>query len=135
MCLVRQREPPRAEVLRGVWGSRPRVCRLGSRRRWWGDRHLIVLRQALEHAIEDHACVLVTVLAPPGVGKSRLATTFSDAVRERATLLVRQTPSYGEGVTFAPLVELLSQAAGQPGGDSEEIATALRERLVEEPDA
>ena len=38
------------------------------------DRHLTVLRQALEDAIEDHACVLVTVLAPPGVGKSRLAT-------------------------------------------------------------
>ena len=98
------------------------------------DRHLIVLRQALEDAIEDRACVLVTVVAPPGVGKSRLAATFADAVRERAMVLVGQTPSYGDGVTFAPLVELLSQAAGQPSGDAEEIATALRERLVDEPD-
>ena len=98
------------------------------------DRHLTVLHQAMEDAIEDRACVLVTVLAPPGVGKSRLATTFADAVRERATVLVGQTPSYGVGVTFAPLVELLSQAAGRPSGDAEEVAAALRERLATQPD-
>jgi len=56
------------------------------------DRHLRVFRQALEDAIEDHACVLVTVLAPPGVGKSRLAAAFADAVRERATVLVGHRP-------------------------------------------
>ncbi len=98
------------------------------------DRHLTVLRQALEEAIEDHACVLVTVLAPPGVGKSRLAVTFADAVRDRATVLVGQTPSYGDGVTFAPLVELLSQAAGQASGEAEGVAAALRERLAAQPD-
>ena len=98
------------------------------------DRHLTVLRQALEDAIDDHACVLVTVLAPPGVGKSRLAAAFADAVRERATVLVGQTPSYGDGVTFAPLVELLSQAAGQASGEAEGVAAALRERLAAQPD-
>jgi class 3 adenylate cyclase/tetratricopeptide (TPR) repeat protein len=98
------------------------------------DRPLRVLEEALEDAIEDQACVLVTVLAPPGVGKSRLAIAFAAAVRERATVLVGQTPSYGDGVTFAPLVELLSQAAGQPAGDAEQVAAALRERLVDQPD-
>ena len=98
------------------------------------ERPLRVLGEALEDAIEDHACVLVTVVAPPGVGKSRLAATFAEAVRERAMVLVGQTPSYGDGVTFAPLVELLSQAAGQQSRDAEEIATALRERLATQPD-
>ena len=98
------------------------------------DRHLTVLRQALDDAGLDRACVLVTVLAPPGVGKSRLAAEFGDAVRDRATVLVGQTPSYGVGVTFAPLVELLSQAAGQPGGDAESVAAAVRERLATQPD-
>ena len=97
-------------------------------------RHLTVLRQALEDAIEYRACVLVTVLAPPGVGKSRLAATFADAVRDRATVLVGQTPSYGVGVTFAPLVELLAQAARRPGGDAESVAAALRELLATQPD-
>ena len=98
------------------------------------DRHLTVLRQALEDTIDASACVLVTVLAPPGVGKSRLAAAFADAVREQTTVLIGQTPSYGDGVTFAPLVELLSQAAGQPGGDAEQVATALRARCADQPD-
>jgi class 3 adenylate cyclase len=98
------------------------------------DRHLTVLHQAMEDTIEDQACMLVTVLAPPGVGKSRLATTFADSVSDRATVLVGQTPSYGVGITFAPLIELLSQAAGRPGGDAESVAAALRARLATQPD-
>ena len=34
-------------------------------------RPLTLLEEALKDAVEDQACVLVTVLAPPGVGKSR----------------------------------------------------------------
>jgi len=98
------------------------------------ERAMTLLEAAFWNAIEDRACVLVTVLAPPGVGKSRLATSFVAAVREHATVLVGQTPAYGDGVTFAPLVELLSQAAGRPGGDAEEVATALRQRVANQPD-
>ena len=97
------------------------------------DRHLTVLDQALQDTIDDQACTLVTVLAPPGVGKSRLALAFAEVVRQRATVLVGQTPSYG-GATFASLVELLSHAAGRPDGDAEQVAAALRERLLDQPD-
>ncbi len=97
------------------------------------DRQLRMLEEAFDDAIDARACVLVTVLAPPGVGKSRLAVAFADAFRERAMVLVGQTPSYG-GVTFASLVELLSQAAGHSSGDAEQVAGALRERLVDQPD-
>ena len=98
------------------------------------DRPLTALHGALEDAIDARACVLVTVLGPPGVGKSRLATDFANAVRDRAEVLVGQTPSYGDGITFAPLVELLAQAAAHPSSDPEGIATALRKRLAAEPD-
>jgi len=98
------------------------------------DRHMRILDGALEDAIDAEAGVLVTILAPPGVGKSRLADAFVSEVRERTTVLVAQTPSYGEGVTFAPLVELLLQAAGRPSGDAEQVAAALRARLAAEPD-
>ena len=57
------------------------------------ERHLRVLEEALEDAIQAQACVLVTVLAPPGVGKSRLAGAFAEVVRDRATVLAGQTPS------------------------------------------
>ena len=63
------------------------------------------------------------------------AAEFREACGDRATVLVGQTPSYGDGVTFAPLVELLSEAAGRPGGEAEEVAERLRERLVGQPDA
>lgn len=98
------------------------------------DRQMRMLEEALSDAIDARAGVLVTILATPGVGKSRLADAFTAEVREEATVLVGQTPSYGEGVTFAPLVELLSQAAGRPTGEAEEVATALRERMAEQPD-
>jgi len=97
-------------------------------------RHVRMLDEALEDAIAAEACVLVTVLAPPGVGKSRLAAAFAAAAADRATILVGQTPSYGEGVTFAPLVELLAQAAARSSGEAEEVAAALRTRLAGQPD-
>ena len=59
---------------------------------------------------------------------------FADAVRGHARVLVAQTPSYGEGVTFSPLIELLAAAADLPGADAEAVASVLRERLVDEPD-
>ena len=99
------------------------------------DRYLAMLGETLRDAIAARAPVLVTILAPPGVGKSRLAAEFREAWGELATVLVGQTPSYGEGVTFAPLVELLSQAAGRPGGEAEEVAERLRERMVGQQDA
>jgi class 3 adenylate cyclase len=57
------------------------------------SRDVIMLEHALEDAIQGEACVLVTILAPPGVGKSRLAEAFADGVRGRARVLVAQTPS------------------------------------------
>jgi class 3 adenylate cyclase len=98
------------------------------------DRHLRLLDEALGDAVEAQGSTLVTILAPPGVGKSRLAAAFAAAIGERATVLVGQTPSYGEGVTFAPLVELLSQAAESPSGDAEAVALALRALLAGQPD-
>ena len=62
------------------------------------------------------------------------SATFAASVEGRATVIVGQTPSYGEGVTFAPLVELLAQVAGRPMEGAEAIASALRERLRAEPD-
>ncbi len=97
-------------------------------------RFVRMLGEALDDAVDAHGCVLVTILAPPGVGKSRLAAAFAASQEDRATILVGQTPSYGEGITFAPLVELVSQAVGRPSGDADDVAAALRARLEGLPD-
>jgi class 3 adenylate cyclase len=65
-------------------------------------RTVAMLEDALADAVEASSCVLVTVLASAGVGKSRLAAAFSETVADRASVLLAQTPSYGDGVTFAP---------------------------------
>ena len=97
-------------------------------------RHVRMLGEALDDAVAADGCVLVTILASPGVGKSRLASAFAASQEGRSTILVGQTPAYGEGVTFAPLVEWVSQAAGLPGGEAGDVAAALRERLAGLPD-
>jgi class 3 adenylate cyclase len=98
------------------------------------SRPMRMLDHALEDAVEGGMCVLVTILAPPGVGKSRLARTFADSLRGRARVLAAQTPSYGEGVTFSPLIELLAAAADLPVDDPEGVARALRRRLADHAD-
>jgi len=97
-------------------------------------RSLQQLTEALRQAVDDQAGILVTVLGEPGVGKSRLAEAFALHVRDRATVLEGQTPPYGDGVTFAPLIELLAEAAGQPQGEADVVAGLLRRRVAGQPD-
>jgi class 3 adenylate cyclase/tetratricopeptide (TPR) repeat protein len=67
------------------------------------------LREAFERARRAKAPVLVSVLGAAGVGKSRLTTEFITAVEEEATVLVGRCLSYGEGITYWPVVPMLEQ--------------------------
>jgi class 3 adenylate cyclase len=64
------------------------------------DREIGVLRGALERSVAQDACVLVTVLGSPGVGKSRLTHEFLAGARERALVLRGRCLPYGEGITW-----------------------------------
>ena len=97
-------------------------------------RELALLEAAFEEATHAGSPVLITFVAPPGVGKSRLGREVMAAVSEKATVLVAQTPSYGVGITFAPLVELLTEAAGGSLDGPTAVAATLRDRLASEPD-
>ena len=99
------------------------------------QRQLGILQDALRDAVEEDAPVIVTILAPPGVGKTRLATEFSQVPGEDVAVLVGHTPPYGDGVTFAPLIELLSEAASLPGGSAEHVVDRLRDLILDQPDA
>jgi predicted ATPase len=67
------------------------------------------LRQAFERAAENRAVQLFTVLGPAGIGKSRLARELVASPGEQATVLEGHCPSYGEGITFWPLREMVGQ--------------------------
>src|SRR5439155_10001926 len=54
-------------------------------------------------------CRLVTVVGPPGIGKSRLAFELVERVRGTATVLTGRCLPYGDGITFWPLAEALRE--------------------------
>ena len=70
------------------------------------------LQSAFDRAVDEGHCVVATVLGEAGIGKSRLAAEFSTHLQETASVFTGRCVSYGEGVTFLPLAEIVAQAAG-----------------------
>jgi class 3 adenylate cyclase/tetratricopeptide (TPR) repeat protein len=84
------------------------------------------LRDAFQQAVRDRSCQLFTVLGSAGVGKSRLAAEFLGDLDAR---IVRgRCLSYGDGITYWPVVEILKQLGTLPKGDA---ARPLRSLLGE----
>jgi class 3 adenylate cyclase/tetratricopeptide (TPR) repeat protein len=89
------------------------------------ERELRSLQDALSRAVHDRSCQLFTVLGSAGVGKSRLAGEFLTGAETR---VVRgRCLSYGEGITYWPVVEVLKQLATLP--EDEAAAAPLRSLL------
>jgi class 3 adenylate cyclase len=110
--------PARAE--RGVPGLRaPMVGR---------DRELDVLRSLYERTVAESRPALVTIYGDPGVGKSRLTREFVDwaAATGAPTVLRGRCLSYGDGVTYWPLAEILKSLADVHDSDPPD---ATRDRL------
>jgi class 3 adenylate cyclase len=72
------------------------------------------LRSDFDDAVATRTCRLFTLIGPAGVGKSRLVADFLAAVGESATIARGRALSYGEGITYWPLVEMLIQLGVEP---------------------
>ena len=86
---------------------------------------LAFLRNALDGAIGEQACRLVTIFGVAGIGKSRLAAELLAEVSDHAAVLSARCLPYGNGISFLPLAELVRSA----GGDE-----AIRLAVEAEPD-
>ena len=91
------------------------------------ERELRSLQDALARAVADRSCQLFTVLGSAGVGKSRLAAEFLAGVD--AHVVRGRCLSYGEGITYWPVVEVLKQLGTLP--EFAEAAGAVRSLLGE----
>ena len=103
--------PPRAHAAGALVGRREELDALG---------------RELAAAVAENACRLVTVLGEPGIGKSRLAREFLDSAEPQARVLTGRCLSYGEGITYWALGELVREAAGI---GSDDAAAVARERI------
>jgi len=87
------------------------------------ERELRGLRDASARVGADGSCQLFTILGSAGVGKSRLVAEFLKATEAR---VVRgRCLSYGEGITYWPVVEIVKQLDGLPEGDAARPLRAL----------
>ena len=86
------------------------------------EAELAALDEAFRAAAEENRCQIVTIFGPAGVGKSRLLKEFLDRVGSDATTLKGRCLSYGEGVTYWPIGEVVRAAAGIGADDGLEAA-------------
>ena len=92
-------------------------------------RELAMLRQTWDRVAGERNPQLFTLLGSAGVGKSRLSSEFLSEVAGPLVLRGRCL-SYGEGMTYWPLAEVLRAAAHVEDSDSGDAARAKVEALV-----
>jgi class 3 adenylate cyclase/tetratricopeptide (TPR) repeat protein len=83
---------------------------------------LATIETAFRTAVEERRCELVTLLADAGVGKSRLVEELVTRIGEDGLVLRGRCLSYGEGITFWPLVGIVRRLANVEDDDTPEVA-------------
>jgi len=90
------------------------------------EREQRLLAAAWERVVTEGSCQLFTILGAAGVGKSRLAAEFLSSLTN--ALVVRgRCLSYGEGITYWPVVEVVKQL---PPTSTDPAATRTIRALV-----
>jgi class 3 adenylate cyclase/tetratricopeptide (TPR) repeat protein len=74
------------------------------------DAEIAQLRERWEEVLTTRRPALLTLLGPPGIGKSRLLREFTTGLG--AAAYWGRCLSYGEGITYWPVEEMLRDAAG-----------------------
>jgi class 3 adenylate cyclase/tetratricopeptide (TPR) repeat protein len=86
------------------------------------------LRQAYDTARDSSSCQLMTITGAPGIGKSRLVRELVTSVGGEARVVVGRCLSYGDGITYWPLAEIVREVAGS------DTRASLGELLAPEAD-
>ena len=91
------------------------------------ERELALLRDAWARAVDGKSCELLTIVGEPGVGKSRLVAEFVAGLEARVAN--GRCLSYGEGISYFPVVEVIKQLGPLPNDSA--VSAALRSLLGE----
>ncbi len=93
------------------------------------DDELRLLKELFDATARERKSRLVTVIGQAGIGKSRLAWEFEkylDGVVDTAYWHEGRSPSYGEGISYWALAEMVRRRAGIAEGDDN---ATIRRRL------
>jgi DNA-binding SARP family transcriptional activator/tetratricopeptide (TPR) repeat protein len=88
------------------------------------EDELARIREALARVAEERRALMVTVLGEAGIGKSRLALELRRDEGDDLRVLWGACRSYGEGVTFSPIADLVAELVGD-GDPGSELAAIL----------
>ena len=106
------------------------------------DDEMRLLKELFHATNRERRPRLVSVIGPGGIGKSRLAWEFLkyvDGLQETILWHDGRSPSYGEGITFWALGEMVRERAGLRESDDEEttrakVATTAAAFIGDEPE-
>ena len=98
------------------------------------DRELDAMQDRFQEAVRTLACRRMTIRGDAGIGKSRLVYEMIDRLPGTVRVLRGTCPSYGEGITFWPVVELIQAASGTSPSDPGETARAAIAALLPDGD-
>src|SRR5262245_11320686 len=91
------------------------------------ERELALITETLERVRAQKHCELVTIVGDAGIGKSRLVAELTRSID--ASVARGRCLSYGEGITYWPVVQVLKQLERSRADD--EVAATIRSLLGE----
>jgi tetratricopeptide (TPR) repeat protein len=91
------------------------------------EQELAALQHVVARVLDERRCRLVTVLGPPGAGKSRITAELARDVSGQVRVLNGRCLPYGEGITFWPIAEVAKQVASIGEDESQ---SAVRAKLI-----
>src|SRR5918996_584047 len=135
LALRGKADPTRAYRLLAVAPGSMRVTRQLDSPMVGRDHELLLLRQAFERSLRENACHLFTILGVAGVGKSRLVADFVGSL-DSASVLAGRCLAYGDGITFWPVQDIITEAAGiDETEDKDEALIKILKFFSGEPEA
>ncbi|HET9497120.1 MAG TPA: adenylate/guanylate cyclase domain-containing protein [Candidatus Limnocylindria bacterium] len=96
-----------------------------------------LLDEAFAEVRDQRVCHLFTILGAAGVGKSRLVNEFIRSLGDQVTVLRGRCLSYGEGITYWPIGDIVrgATAIDSASPDPDADLAKIRARIGEAPDA
>jgi class 3 adenylate cyclase/predicted ATPase len=98
------------------------------------DDELRTLKEQFDATARERKSRLITVIGEAGIGKSRLAwelKKYLDGLVENAFWHEGRSPSYGDGISYWALGEMVKSRAGIGEGDDEETIRAALNATLE----